>query len=66
MAFKVLFENKVFGNYNFWNTIIYFSHDDTTVLNTTVLETEVQIEVSNILKQLQYLQYFSFENRDIS
>jgi hypothetical protein len=39
---KALFGNKVFENHSFWNTTVYFSHDNTTVYNTAVLKTEVQ------------------------
>lgn len=34
----------------FENTILYFSHDNTIVYNTTVLEVEVQTKVYNTLK----------------
>jgi hypothetical protein len=39
---KALFGNKVFENHSFLNTTVYFSHDNTAVYNTTILETEVQ------------------------
>jgi hypothetical protein len=42
MTCKVRFENKVSENHSFWNTIVYFSYDNTTILNTTVLETDIQ------------------------
>jgi hypothetical protein len=39
---QALFGNKVFENYSFWNTILYFSYDNIVVYNTAVLKTEVQ------------------------